>query len=303
MTLVVSVRGRESIWVLADRRLSKKGHAPKDDARKLMHLETTDGQAILAYAGLGATLLGTEPADWMSAVLRGRNLPLERSLEVLAEAIKKRLPPHLLRMPKSYAPAHTVITTAFQGNETRLYTTDLILSPDRKGGAFRHVRITPKHSNGNRICLGGSGGLLLLRKPLWVRNLLRLVNASDRGQVPPRAVADHLAALNYQVHRDIPDKSVGDRCIVSWRNKRKGIHHPSGGDTKTYSGRTHDQTEASIPTIACGRDMIAFAKALMPHVMDQLEALRLGQPLIELDKTALEADVDRSQTPPDDNLL
>ena len=96
MTLVVSVRGRESIWVLADRRLSYKGRAPKEDARKLTHLDARDGSAILAYAGLGATRLGTEPADWMSAVLRGRNLPLEQSLGVLAEAIKRRLPQHLV---------------------------------------------------------------------------------------------------------------------------------------------------------------------------------------------------------------
>jgi hypothetical protein len=49
-----------------------------------MFLETADGVAILGYAGLGATALATEPAHWMRAVLRGRVLPLERSLEVLA---------------------------------------------------------------------------------------------------------------------------------------------------------------------------------------------------------------------------
>lgn len=52
----------------------------KDDARKVMIPETTDAVAILGYAGLGATALGTEPADWMSNVLRGQNLPLEQSL-------------------------------------------------------------------------------------------------------------------------------------------------------------------------------------------------------------------------------
>jgi hypothetical protein len=87
MTLVVTVNGREPIWLLADRRLSYKGRPPKEDGRKVMFLETTDGVATLGYAGLGATALGTEPADWMSAVLRGRNLPLEQSLGILAEAI------------------------------------------------------------------------------------------------------------------------------------------------------------------------------------------------------------------------
>lgn len=73
MTLIMAVTGPESIWLLADRRLSYADHSPKDDARKVMFLESTDGAAILGYAGLGATARGTEPADWMSAVLRGRN--------------------------------------------------------------------------------------------------------------------------------------------------------------------------------------------------------------------------------------
>lgn len=73
MTLVLTVTGRESVWLVADRRLSYIGNRYRDDARKVMFLDTTDGVAILGYAGLGTTALGTEPADWMSAVLRGRN--------------------------------------------------------------------------------------------------------------------------------------------------------------------------------------------------------------------------------------
>jgi len=63
MTLVVTVNGPETIWLLADRRLSRGGQPWREDARKVMLLEPTDGVAILGYAGLGATALGTEPAD------------------------------------------------------------------------------------------------------------------------------------------------------------------------------------------------------------------------------------------------
>ena len=52
VTLVVTVNGPESIWLLADRRLSSARRPPKDDARNVMFLETTDGVAILGYAGL-----------------------------------------------------------------------------------------------------------------------------------------------------------------------------------------------------------------------------------------------------------
>lgn len=49
MTLILSIQGRESIWLLADRRLSFKGLPPQDTARKIMFLDTTDGMAILGY--------------------------------------------------------------------------------------------------------------------------------------------------------------------------------------------------------------------------------------------------------------
>jgi hypothetical protein len=119
-----------------------------------MFLETTDGVAILAYAGLGVTALGTEPADWMSAVLRGRNLPLEQSLAVLAEAMKKELPRHM----EGLTPVHNVIVPAFLGTEPRLYTIDLVFAPDRQSFAFRdwhaHSLATPSPP---RPAIFGSG--------------------------------------------------------------------------------------------------------------------------------------------------
>jgi hypothetical protein len=106
MTLVLSIVGPESLWIVADRRLTDRGRIVREDARKIMFLETTDGQAILAYAGLGATARGTEPADWMSSVLRGRNWPLEHSLRALAEALKREVPPHLAGLRTQAGPSH-----------------------------------------------------------------------------------------------------------------------------------------------------------------------------------------------------
>ena len=52
VTLVVTVNGPETIWLLADRRLTFKSCPPKDDARKVMFLETTDAVAFLDTPGL-----------------------------------------------------------------------------------------------------------------------------------------------------------------------------------------------------------------------------------------------------------
>jgi hypothetical protein len=223
MTLILTVNGPDTIWLLADRRFSAPGLAPKDDARKLMFLETTDGVALLGYAGLGATALGTEPSDWMSNVLRGRNLPLEQSLGVLAEAMKTQLPRHLARAPANVQPAHQLLVTAFLGDEARYYTIDLALESDRGSPRISYTRWVAGDSTPipptvaartPRLRHGGSGGLYLSRDKTWARSLLRFVNAHDRGQISSQAVADHLATLNNQVHLGMTDKSVGPRCIV-----------------------------------------------------------------------------------------
>jgi hypothetical protein len=167
VTLVVTVNGPETIWLLADRRLSSKGRIVKEAARKVMFLETTDGVAILGYCGLGATALGTEPADWMSAVLRGRNFPLEQSLGALADTIKKQLPRHMMPRAAGGPPSHTVIIPAFLGKELRLYTIDLAFTPDRKRYEFRYTRhvvdMSPSVRLTPRVGKGGSGGLFNTR--------------------------------------------------------------------------------------------------------------------------------------------
>jgi hypothetical protein len=76
---------------------------------------------------------GTEPADWMSAVLRGRNLPLEQSLWVLTQAIEKQVPRHMLRMAKDEGRAHVVLVPAFLGKEP-------MWSPSTGSMAFRWLR-------------------------------------------------------------------------------------------------------------------------------------------------------------------
>ena len=93
--MVVSITSKESIWMLADRRISRGEQTVRDDARKILLLNTQDAFALIGYAGLGATNAGTEPSEWMSNVLRGRNLPLESCLGVLADAARAQLPRHL----------------------------------------------------------------------------------------------------------------------------------------------------------------------------------------------------------------
>lgn len=306
MTLIATVTSPETIWLLADRRLSSPGLPPKDDARKLMFLETTDGVAILGYAGLGATALGTEPADWMSAVLRGRNLPLERSLSILAEAMKKQFPRHMIRMPGAGETAHNVIVPAFLGSEPRLYTIDLAFAPDRKSYRFRYTRhVINKPTLGTprtpRLGIGGTGALYLTQNKKWTRGLLRMVNASDRRQVSPHAVSDYLANLNHQVHLGITDKSVGPRCIVAWRYRKDGVHKGGGGHL-CYTGVTRDASLPALPSIGQGNDIHALVSVLMARMTKRLEARGKEQSTVGLDMDGIDAELALLPDKPDENL-
>lgn len=268
-----------------------------------MFLETKDGVAILGYAGLGATALGTEPADWMSAVLRGRNLPLEQSLGALAEAMKNQLPRHMVRMPGPGSPAHNVLVTAFLGDEVRLYTIDLVFAPDRERFNFRytrHVSGTPA-ARTPRIGIGGSGALFLFQNRRWIRPLLRLISAYDRGRVSARVVANHLASLNFAVHQGTTDGSVGPSCIVAWRNRKSGFHKGGGGH-QFFSGEAQDASSPSLPTIATGMDINALVGVIMPRMTQMFEAMRAGEPSKELDKDEINTELARLPDKPDENL-
>ena len=305
MTLIVTINGRESIWLLADRRLSCKGRTLRDDARKLMILETRDGDAILGYAGLGATTLGTEPADWMSAVLRGRNLPLEHCLGLLAEAAKKQLPRHMSRIPGPGGPVHNVIVTAFLNEEVRLYTIDIVYAPDRKTFKFRWTRhvsnspvqITPP------VGVGGSGELHLSHDESWVRPLLHIVKAYERGKVTPLAVADHFAKLNYDVHRNTPDGTVGPSCIVAWRNRKAG-RYKGGGGHQCYTKDTRDRESIPLPTIAHGMDIKAIADVIMPSWLKAVGKSLVDENLedIDIDKDEINDALANLPNKPDEQL-
>lgn len=306
MTLIVAATGRESLWLLADRRLSYQGRDPKDDARKLMFLETKDGVAILGYSGLGETALGTEPADWMSAVLRGRLLSLEHSLGALADAIKKQIPPHLARLPKRASLAHNVIAPAFVDGEARLYTIDLEISPDRRSYRFRYTRhVTgrslPAKPRTPRLAIAGSGALYLMEHKTWMRDLLRVLKAYDRGQLSANAVADRFAALNGEVYDGLEDKTVGPRSIVAWRNREGGAHRGGGGH-QCYTGTVRDASSPNLPNIGNGMDIRAIVDAITPHFMRNVDALRTGQPAAELDKNQVDAELARLPDKPDDTL-
>jgi hypothetical protein len=267
MTLVVALPGSRSTWLMADRRLSFANGDHRDDACKVVAVETLDGHALIGYAGLGITALGTEPGDWMSRVLRGRALSLEQSLGVLATAIQRELPPHLVRLSTKSGLAHFVLAAAVVNGRPRLYSIELEFSRKRATRRFvftSHVCPYPG-STPPRVAVAGSGLAHLSGDLASMRIVLKLISAYDRGRIRARAVAKYLASLNHRVHLDVSDRSVGSRCIVVWRN-HEGAGHREGSGAAFFDGVTADPGTCAIPTILHGRDINAFIGAIRPYM-------------------------------------
>lgn len=262
-----------------------------------MFLETTDGQAILGYAGLGTTAYGTEPSDWMSAVLRGRNLPLEQSLDILAGASKRELPAHLVYLTPKRRSGHSIVIPALVNNEPRLYTIDILLSEDRKTYDFRWTRhlsrSAPSKQRTPRFGVAGSGGAYLASRKPWRRNLLKILQAYESGQITAQATADHFASLNHEAHRNVSSGTVGPTCIVGWRTVNDGRPHRQGGE-QWYVGKERAPSLALVPIIARQFDVAGIASVLM-------NSLQPGRPpTLNIDE--IKEKVSRLPTEPDEKL-
>ncbi len=226
MTLVVAAISKKSIWLLTDRRVSCGARTLTDNARKLLFLETTDGVALLGYAGLRSTAFQTEPGDWMARVLRGRNLPLEQSLSALADAVRAKIPGHLRPLP-----AHFIFVPAFLGGDPRLYSIDIVRPPGRTDYFFRYARhVTSWPSAGWASTKAYRNCWLRRSSPIArsevVRELLKIVAAHDAGRITPQAVASHLARLNYQVSTRVDRvcRPALHCCLAISKGWRFGAH-------------------------------------------------------------------------------
>lgn len=305
MTLVLTINGPDTIWMLADRRISFANRPPRDDGRKMMILETTDGVAILGYAGLGSTAGGTEPADWMSAVLRGRNIPLEQCLTELSSALERQFPKHLAALPTRFGAAHHIMVPAFLNDEPRLYSIDLAFAPNRRSYWFRYTQhvVGPVPAGPRRpprVSLAGSGTAYLLRDKRWMRELLKMVRACDRQRIAPHVVADYLAVLNNRASLGTVDNSVGPRSIVVWRH-RKGGARKGGGAHQFYCGVERESDSGPLPPLGNGMDIHALIQATMPFMMSQIRQ-KEGCVAPEMDRDAINAALAKLPNTPDETL-
>jgi hypothetical protein len=299
MTLVVSAHSRDTLWMLTDRRLYSPGRKPVDNGVKVMVLETVDGIALLGYAGLGATARRTQPSQWMSGVLRGRNLPMEESLGRLAYVATQELPPHIRQLEVK---AHFIVAPAYLRDVGwRMFAIDNVI----ERGSHRYRFATLRRGNiptapCPQFAFAGSGGLHVEKTfDDWKDELDALMDAHDQGRVPDLVVADWFAKLNETASRQLEsrgDTTVSSRSLVVWR-RRPGFSGPSGGAHQYYEGLHREASNPGVPTIGMGMPLSEMSKVSMKHLA--------GRPVSEWSDNVLDAmyaEIEALSDTPDDKL-
>lgn len=282
MTLVIALIGKKSIWLATDRRLSNSLRQ-WDTAVKTIALAGIDGDALLGYAGLGATGRQVEPSTWMGDLLVGYGgLTVEQALGVIAEAMKVDMPSQLRKMPGRKI--HAVLAPSLIKGKPQLYSISIDLGHSDAESRFIFTRYVRSESGNSdpRIGIAGSGANYLPPARLWYRDLFRLLIAHEKGQVSAEAIADKLASLINGVSGK--DKFVSSDCIVQWRSDT--------GGAQFYSHGARIDPDVQIPTVGNGMNVNAIVGAMLPFLQAGFAAARRGE-IPEIDTAGIQAELNK----------
>lgn len=306
MTLLIAMVSNESIWLVADRRLTVGKRVVREDAIKQFRLSASDGDAMLAYAGLGATGAGREPSAWMSSVARGHWMTVEQYLNEISQAMRRRFPKHLVGIKG--AAEHQVYVPAIVGGRPRMYFIGLRLEGSPRRLMYKDARMMFQPAPGvfvdQQMRLAGSGASRVQNSKLWLGNLRRTVRAYEAGKVRGPVVADLFARLNYDVSKLEP--TVGPNCIVLWMGIPKGGAMGDQG-AQFYSRTARVEPDRLVPMIIGGLDQGAWGEAwasVLRPFMETATDEEFNDPVINEKMSALARAAGDAAAPlkPDDNL-
>ncbi|WP_172806131.1 hypothetical protein [Bradyrhizobium erythrophlei] len=284
--------------------MSIRQKAVSDDAVKILRVDRGDDVALLGYSGLGKTPKGKQPSEWMNNVLRGRNEPLERSLEILGGAISRQILKYLLHVPGMGNAAHVVLAPAFVAEKPILYTVKLdIINAKKKLYRIsneRHETVGPPRRY-TRIGIAGSGTPFIVTQRPKLIALLRLISKHEKGKITAFAVAREFAKINLEVAGK--DNSVGPDCVVAWSYRRNGPLKLTP-NFMGFKGLATATGHLSLPTNSNGTDMTAFMAVLFPSMMERMANLRAGKDgnLSEADQAAITEALNKLPTRPSEHL-
>lgn len=257
MTLSIGALTRDEIWLLSDRRISYRDKEPWDEAIKVFELVATDGYLLASYAGLGMTVGGMEPSEWLSNCLRNRKLSVAEALAYIAELVETHFA-RQLRSVEWSSPQHVFHFVAKVDGKTKGFYIALLRVPETGEVLIQKkvllLDLSRPRAPKSHLQIAGTN----LSK--WeYRDVQRAIRERAAGRLSPTATAKALAAVNHCVSSRLTNKTVGPRCIVTFKDAL------GGGQSWFFTGTTQDRVSPGLPCITRGLDM----RALFAGVMEQ----------------------------------
>jgi len=269
MTFAVVLSSRTAIWACADRQLTVRQSAPHSSKAgvKITCIETSDGMALLTYAGIGR-VHDTQVSRWVYRTLRGINMSLERSLEHVWSAGQRRLLGHARRA----GTGHLFIASAIRDGKHYVYVIDLL-----KQDAPQVIRIEPRTRTNVKIAIAGSGALVAQRyETSRMRQLGRLVRQYERANISAAFIASQLAALNVTVSkraREAGDNTISAESVVIHRHPKSKTRPAGRFWCFDDAGKPINDSEAVVPTVACGFPVTDLGAMIMADLLRRMRTL------------------------------
>jgi hypothetical protein len=269
MTFAVVLASRSAIWTCADRQLTDRNDAKSGRSGvKITGLETKDGVALLAYAGIGR-VRDTQVSRWVYRTLCGHNMPLEWSLGQVCNRAHKRLAPHVQRAGQT----HFFIASAIRDGLHFIYEIDLRITPPTV------IRREPRTRSNVMIMVSGIGASYALPgEQARLKRIARMIKQYERDKVSGEFIAAELAALN----RAVSTRAFanGDQTISP---ESVAMHwHPKGRKAARLqwcfdaTGKSYRDPTSHVPVVSCGMPMSELSEVLWGDVERRLRALPPG---------------------------
>ncbi len=263
MTLAITVVSYHGVWQATDHRLSRAGKTVTDDSIKHVKLLARDGQAVLAYAGVGR-VGKIDISDWVRKLLRGDNRTLWDQVNIICGASTRKLTGFCRR-------ARTPLTFSIGGFESGVPTLYMISNRVRRpngnivGEEFvgQRIRLKDAGQNDVGVHVEGSGANALRQDELlkFIQGIIR------RRAGKPSLWRDMMGALAETIKRASVDErshgTVSKQSVVTY------LPAPRGAFITRFFGWRLDVARPEVPHLIGEVDVKAASQIIEPLLEEE----------------------------------
>lgn len=227
MTLIITVIEKDHIWQSSDHRITKiNGDLFDDKSIKHIHLNCTDGIALLSWTGLAELKDKTRLNVWLKDVLKAGVGPVDETLKNITERAN-------VDIGETF---ELVISVgAFIDGQPWYYEITNFVGEKGKEKLKNKFSIKKTKADKDGFFHGGSGKIGLTKK-----DISTLKSAAKKAVKDPDQFAKTLATVNKKVSGTV--KTVSPSCTTAFITSTGGV------TTEIHSNEDHEDFVYIVPS-------------------------------------------------------